>query len=108
MSCIDAEREGEDKEGDVPSYAPSQFPCRLAMWDLEQCDPKKCSGRKLVRLGYVKTLKLQQRFGGIVLSPVATKCVSMEDRCVEWMCTFGLYKMHDSKQNYRKFVRYKY
>ncbi len=44
------------------------------------CDPKKCSGRKLSRLGYVRELSLSQRFPGIVLSPMADKCMSMEDR----------------------------
>ena len=52
------------------------------MWDLEQCDPKKCSGRKLARLGFVKTLKVKQRFGGIVLTPMGKKCVSPADRYV--------------------------
>lgn len=37
-------------------------------------------GRKLARLGFVRTLKLTQRFTGIVLTPVATKCIGPDDR----------------------------
>jgi pre-rRNA-processing protein TSR3 len=52
----------------------------LAMWDVNQCDPKKCSGRKLDRLGFLRTLRLNQRFSGIVLTPVASKCIGPDDR----------------------------
>lgn len=59
-----------------------KFPYDLAMWDLSQCDPKKCSGRKLARLGFVRCLKLSQRFTGVVLTPVASKCIGPDDRDV--------------------------
>ncbi|KAL7715565.1 18S rRNA aminocarboxypropyltransferase [Entamoeba marina] len=42
---------------------------RLFMWDLCQCDPKRCSGRKLVRQKMVKILSPNASFHGIVLTP---------------------------------------
>lgn len=50
------------------------------MWDFNQCDPKKCSGRKLARLGLVKCLKIKQKFPGLVLTPTGEKCVSAVDK----------------------------
>ncbi|CAF0990691.1 unnamed protein product [Rotaria sordida] len=52
----------------------------LAMWDVNQCDPKRCTGRKLVRHGFVKQLKLGSHFGGIILSPIGQQCVSPDDK----------------------------
>lgn len=52
------------------------------MWDFNQCDPKKCSGRKLARCGLVKQLKIKQKFPGLVLTPVGTSCINPSDRTI--------------------------
>ena len=52
---------------------------RLRMWDFEQCDPKRCTGAKLVRRGLFDRMPLKQPFRGIVLSPEAKVPVSPAD-----------------------------
>ncbi|KAI1714790.1 putative fer4-like domain in RNase L inhibitor, RLI domain-containing protein [Ditylenchus destructor] len=58
------------------------MPCRLAMFDFNQCDPKRGSGRKLQRLGILSTLKLGTKFPGLILSPTGTATLSRADKAL--------------------------
>lgn len=57
----------------------ASFPAKLAMWDFDHCDPKRCSGKKLERLGLIKNLRIGQKFQGIVVSPNGKGVVCPDD-----------------------------
>jgi pre-rRNA-processing protein TSR3 len=48
--------------------------------DFDHCDPRRCSGKKLARLGLINVLKVGAKFRGIVVSPKATQVISPADR----------------------------
>lgn len=54
-------------------------PFKAACWDLGHCDQKRCSGKKLMRLGLMRDLKVGQKHGGVVVSPKAKKILSPAD-----------------------------
>jgi pre-rRNA-processing protein TSR3 len=70
--------EEESTEGEEDDEVEIDVP--IAMWDFDHCDPRRCSGKKLSRLGLIKELKVGSRFRGIVVSPKATQVVSPSDR----------------------------
>lgn len=51
----------------------------LAMWDFNQCDPRRCSGRRLARVGALRSLRLTQPCRGLLLTPTATVALSPAD-----------------------------
>lgn len=53
---------------------------KLGMWDFAQCDPKRCSGRKLCRIKMIEEFRVGQKFRGIILSPSGTRVISPADR----------------------------
>ncbi|KAK9447069.1 UPF0293 protein C1F3.04c [Limtongia smithiae] len=59
-----------------------KFPVKLAMWDFDHCDPKRCSGKKLARLGLMRALRVGQKFQGLVISSNGKLPVCPEDRAI--------------------------
>ncbi|KAJ8143716.1 hypothetical protein OY671_003171 [Metschnikowia pulcherrima] len=72
-------RKGRQEEGASGKPAADRFPVKLAMWDFDHCDPKRCSGKKLERLGYIRNLRVGQKFQGVVVSPNGKGVVCPDD-----------------------------
>ncbi|ETI55591.1 hypothetical protein F441_01727 [Phytophthora nicotianae CJ01A1] len=70
------------EEESETSFRRRAFPVTLRMWDFQQCDSKRCTGRKLCRLGYIKSMKPGAHFRGLVLSPAGEHIVSPADRTI--------------------------
>lgn len=51
----------------------------LFIWYYNQCDSKRCTGKKLMRSGMITPLSINQKFNGIVLSPFGKSMFSLED-----------------------------
>ncbi|EKJ78656.1 hypothetical protein NXS19_010225 [Fusarium pseudograminearum] len=60
---------------------------KAACWDLGHCDPKRCSGKKLMKLGMMRDLHLGQRHNGVIITPNGKHTVSPADR--ELMDQYG-------------------
>jgi pre-rRNA-processing protein TSR3 len=66
-----------DEDGDSPSFRPS---FKAACWDLGHCDPKRCSGKKLMKIGLMRELHVGQKHSGVIISPNAKQTISPADR----------------------------
>lgn len=76
----------EMKHTSVDAEGKRRFPVKLAMWDFDHCDPKRCSGKKLERLGLIRSLKVGQKFQGIVVSPNGKGVVCPDDLAIVEEC----------------------
>ncbi|KAF0982278.1 hypothetical protein FDP41_011208 [Naegleria fowleri] len=67
---------------DQPKKKLTNFPIDLAMWDFQQCDSKRCTGKKLERMRLLRSLPVSCHFRGVVLTPQGKQSVSKADRDV--------------------------
>ena len=75
----DEDEDSDELNHDAAAMVQTKIPMKLAMWYFDQCDPKKCSGMALHRLGMLETIPLKARFTGIVLTPATDRMISMAD-----------------------------
>lgn len=72
--------DSENEESDTENPRPKKPEFKAACWDLGHCDAKRCSGKRLMRLGMMRELHVGQKFAGVVVSPKGKKIVSREDK----------------------------
>ncbi|KAL7061765.1 hypothetical protein AAHC03_01622 [Spirometra sp. Aus1] len=89
-SMSDSSDSGPDENLGSDSNS-KNFNIITAMWDLGQCDPRRCTGRKLARFGLTRQLKLTEPFYGIVLTPTATQYLDPQtDHNIVERCGIGV------------------
>lgn len=71
------QRGPRDDDSEAPHARPS---FRAACWDLGHCDPKRCSGRKLMKQGLMRELAIGQKHSGVIITPNGKATVSPADR----------------------------
>ncbi|EHK99725.1 hypothetical protein GLAREA_05223 [Glarea lozoyensis ATCC 20868] len=79
-------RSNNEDDDDNPA-ANSRPAFKAACWDLGHCDPKRCSGKKMMKLGLMRELHVGQKHSGVIISPNAKQTISPADR--EIMEQFG-------------------
>ncbi|KAL1871036.1 hypothetical protein VTK73DRAFT_2309 [Phialemonium thermophilum] len=67
-----------DEGSDAPRSSRPSF--KAACWDLGHCDPKRCSGKKLMKLGMMRELHVGQRHPGVIITPNGKQVVCPDDR----------------------------
>ncbi|CAK7266732.1 ribosome bioproteinsis protein tsr3 [Sporothrix epigloea] len=78
---------GDGDDGDDSTGASRNPNFKAACWDLGHCDPKRCSGKKLMKLGLMRELHLGQRHAGVIITPNGRSVVSPADS--ELLVQFG-------------------
>lgn len=83
-------RNNSNNDGNADSADPSDNPSsscssskpafKAACWDLGHCDPKRCSGKRLMRSGLMRELHLGQRHSGVIITPHGKHTLSPADR----------------------------
>ena len=71
---------GPRNEGEDSEHPASHHPFKAACWDLGHCDPKRCSGKKLMKMGLMRELHVGQKHSGVIISPNAKQTISPADR----------------------------
>ncbi|KAF3763784.1 DUF367-domain-containing protein [Cryphonectria parasitica EP155] len=82
-------RNDGDEDTEEPSTASGRTKpaFKAACWDLGHCDPKRCSGKRLMRAGLMRELHLGQRHSGVIITPNGKHTLSPADR--ELMDMYG-------------------
>lgn len=75
---------GQDATGNDGSApgAGKRPPYKAACWDLNHCDAKRCSGKRLMRLGLMRELHVGQKHPGVIVSPNGKQLVSPADSAI--------------------------
>ena len=69
-------------DSDESGFSSPHPPFKAACWDLGHCDPKRCSGKKLMRLGMMREMHMGQRHNGVIITPNGKQVVSPADRAL--------------------------